>query len=48
VHGAVTHDRSRRLSYRTLTEPPPELRDEGGDSSRRPRWRVSISPVVSF
>ena len=48
VHGAVTHDRSRRLSYRTLTEPPPELRDEGGDSSRRPRWRVSISPLVSF
>jgi hypothetical protein len=48
VHGAVTHDRSRRLSYRTLTEPPPELRDEGGDSSRRPRWRVSFTPLVSF
>lgn len=48
IHGAVTHDRSRRLSYRTLTEPPPELRDEGGESSRRSRWRVSFTPLVSY
>lgn len=47
IHGAVTHSDSRRINYRTLTEPPPELRDEVGDSRRR-GWRVSIAPLVSF
>lgn len=47
IHGAVTHSDSRRVSYRTLTEPPPELRDDLGDSRRR-GWRVSFTPLVSF
>ncbi len=48
VHGALTHESSRRLSYRTLTEPPPELQDEDRTSSRRRGWRVSVAPLVSF
>ena len=39
IHGAVTHDRSRRVNFRTLTEPPPELRDDAS-SSRSPRTAV--------
>jgi hypothetical protein len=48
IHGALTHERSRRLSYRTLTEPPPELREDDAGSSRRRGWNVSIAPLVSF
>lgn len=48
IHGALTHDRSRRLSYRTLTEPPPELREDDAGSSRRRGWNVSLAPLVSF
>lgn len=45
LHGALTHDRSRRVEYRTLTEPPPELLREPGDSRSR-GWSFSFAPII--
>lgn len=47
IHGAVTHDRTRRVDFRTLTEPPPELSDDRSRSRSR-GWRFSFAPLLDL
>jgi len=45
IHGALTHERTQRVEFRTLTEPPAELDPARRSSHSSSRWRVAFSPL---
>ncbi len=46
IHGAVTHEDTRRTEFRVLDEAPPGLEQSSTSRSRPRGWRVSFAPII--
>jgi hypothetical protein len=44
IHGGLSHAATRRVSYRTLSEPPPAMRPPQSRSPRR--WQLRVAPLL--
>lgn len=45
VHGALAHRSITSVEYRTLTEPPSELRDPESSAAPPRRWAIRFAPI---
>lgn len=47
IHGAVIHNRERRVQYRTLSEPPEGFQERSSADRRPQRWQIQVGPIFS-